>query len=291
MSELTVHVVILDFREAGATIRCAEGVLRQKGIGLRVIIVENDAEGANFYRIKEHFAQSDRVFVLSSGENLGYARGNNYGVEWCREQHLDSDYTVIVNNDIDIPDDDTLADLIREYEKFADAGVVSPRIVHFGSGITQGPYREKTFGRYLLEACFPLAIPLRIGKEQRELAAIDRTIPVYRTMGSFMLIRTGLFEAVGLFDPRTFLGSEEDILSYRLRAAGKRFYYAPQHRVWHESGKSSKKLASKKVKNYFRDSTLYFWKEYKGAGTFRLFVLKHCINLYNFYQRTKNRIG
>lgn len=291
MSELTVHVIILDFREAEATIRCTEGVLRQTGVDLRVIIVENDAESDIFYRIKEHFAQSDRVFVLSSGRNLGYARGNNFGVEWCRKQRLDSDYTVIVNNDIDIPDNDTLADLIREYERFGDAGIVSPRIVHFGSGITQGPYREKTFGRYLLEACCPLAIPFRIRKEQCELAAIDRTVPVYRTMGSFMLIRTELFEAVGLFDSGTFLGSEEDILSYRLQAVGKRFYYAPQHSVWHESGKSSKKLASKRVKNYFRDSTLYFWKKYKGAGAFRLFILKHCINLYNFYQRTKNRIG
>jgi GT2 family glycosyltransferase len=173
--------------------------------------------------------------------------------------------------------------LIEEYEKFDDMGIISPRIIHRSTKRMQGPYGDKKLLHYLVEAIFPIIIPFRIRMEQRRISKITDTIPVYRTMGSFMVIKTRLFIHIGLFDENTFLGSEEDILAYKLKAIGKYYYYCPKCSVLHESGKSSIQLPSNQVKHYYIDSMIYFWKKYRNNGTIAIFLLKRCIQLRNFY--------
>ena len=75
--------------------------------------------------------------VLLHGKNDGFARGNNVGTRWVRE-HLDADFTVVLNNDVEIPQHDFIPQIARIYAQHP-FDLLGPDIVSVFSGIHQSP--------------------------------------------------------------------------------------------------------------------------------------------------------
>lgn len=95
-----ISFVILNYKAYEEAIACAESVLAtQTWENLKIVIVDNGSGNGSAERLREHFSGEPRVHVIAADENLGFAKGNNLGIRYAREQ-FDPDFIVAANSDI-----------------------------------------------------------------------------------------------------------------------------------------------------------------------------------------------
>ena len=96
----TICYVILNYKTYEEAAACAESILStQTWKNMHIVIVDNGSGNGSEEWLAEHFIDEKRVRVTASGENLGFARGNNLGIRYARE-HYDPDLIVAANSDI-----------------------------------------------------------------------------------------------------------------------------------------------------------------------------------------------
>ena len=87
----TICYVILNYKTYEEAAACAESILStQTWKNMHIVIVDNGSGNGSEEWLVEHFIDEKRVRVTASGENLGFARGNNLGIRYARE-HYDPD--------------------------------------------------------------------------------------------------------------------------------------------------------------------------------------------------------
>ena len=77
MSE-RVTAVVVNWNSAADAAECIESLLRTDGVSLGTLLVDNASTDNSVARLRERFATID---MLQAGANLGYAGGNNRGIE------------------------------------------------------------------------------------------------------------------------------------------------------------------------------------------------------------------
>lgn len=83
---------------------------------MHIVIVDNGSGNGSEEWLVEHFIDEKRVRVIASGENLGFARGNNLGIRYARE-HYDPDLIVAANSDILFEQPDFCERLFEIYDR------------------------------------------------------------------------------------------------------------------------------------------------------------------------------
>lgn len=128
--------VILHYRAIDTTRSCVKSIRALAG-DKHIVIVDNASPNGTGAALAEEFAASPDVTVLLHGKNDGFARGNNVGTRWVCE-HLDADFTVVLNNDVEIPQHDFIPQIARIYAQHP-FDLLGPDIVSVFSGIHQSP--------------------------------------------------------------------------------------------------------------------------------------------------------
>lgn len=130
--------VILHYRAIDSTVRCVESIRAQRG-ERHIVIVDNGSPDDTGARLRARYAGAADVTVLLSGENLGFARGNNLGVRHALER-LDPDFTVVLNDDVELTQPD-FSERIRAVYDAHPFDLLGPDILSVFSGIHQSPKR------------------------------------------------------------------------------------------------------------------------------------------------------
>ena len=204
------------------------------------------------------------IYLIPSTENLGFAKGNNLGVEFL-QRNFDCDYVLFSNNDIEIKSTDCVSTLISRLNENAEIGAIGPRILSL-DGSDQLPhdgyvsiYRQ--IGWHLLPFLRKKQKPgsnIQISSEPSRSSGFT-----YWTQGSFFVMRMKDFVEVGMFDPNTFLYAEEPILAEKLKQIGTRFYYENSVSVLHyEGGTIVKQHGSRKSEYMVMESNCYYYRKY-----------------------------
>ena len=200
----------------------------------RVVVVDDSFPGYVDYSVLP-----DGVTVIRRDVNGGFGAAVNTGLA----ELGDLEYALIVNSDLQIPDG-FLPDLLAAAQPWLPA-VVGCRNVskdgHSGYAARFFP----TVGQQVTEWLVPLA-------SQRHRDALHRmvghdidaeraqgVVPVDWVSGSLMLLPRAEVEAVGGFDERFFMYTEEVDLQKRLRESGIPAVYVADLAVTHEGGGSS----------------------------------------------------
>ena len=91
----------------------------------------------------DYKASSNNTYILTSRENLGFARGNNLGAEFAKK-HLKPEYLLFSNNDIQITQPDTIEELIITLEGHPEVGMIGPKVIGL-KGELQSPEPYQSF--------------------------------------------------------------------------------------------------------------------------------------------------
>ncbi len=222
-------IIIVNYKAEELTIAYITKELSKLTTPLSVVVVNNAAtpesdsvlcNGLQAELIsKERFKESlNNRYVVSSKENLGFAKGNNLGTE-IAVKYLNPDYLLFSNNDILIMETDIIAKMITKFEGCERIGILGPKVVGL-EGELQSP---EPYISFLDRYCWMyLSTPFLSVQKKRKKFKLDYSDEAkegyhYKIMGSFFMVRTKDFCDCGMMDPHTFLYAEEVILTERMK--------------------------------------------------------------------------
>lgn len=231
-----------------------------------ILIVDNCSIDGSFNRLKK--LASDKVHVIETNRNGGYATGNNYGVKYAKEKwNIDTLY--FANPDV-LFDEDVILN-IEENLWQSDKYGVATVLVKEGYNAWELPGYWGT-----VRMLFLFLFMIHKKKMKRELIEKRGIHEVGVTEGSFFAIKSSVFDEVGGFDERTFLYLEENILAYRLRQHGYKEIISADEYYIHEHSQSISKEYKSKARAFklFLPSFLVYLKYYLKCNSMQLNVFK-----------------
>lgn len=228
------------------------------------------------YKIMVRYINDKEVYQIYVNENVGFARGNNIGA--LLAQNLKVDYIIFSNNDIKFPFGIDLSLLENIFYERKKCFLIGPKVIGI-DGIQQGPFekggvisylflqnadvRLMTIIKYLLKKYFNYKENIKAGK-------------IYAVQGCFMITKASRFFEIGMFDEKTFLYREEEILSERAARKGYYCYFFPDIKVVHEGeGTINRNIISIAKKDLLFKSASYYFVTYRHTD-------KYVIKLANY---------
>lgn len=205
------------------------------------------------------------VNVVYSEDNLGYAGGNNLGM-----QHVHSDHVMISNPDV-LFMPGALQKIMDVVYGHPEAGMVAPRSwLEAGFHFIHPPMNRTTLGRHLREFVGRIFKPLgRDYSMKRSRAALrywagDDVIDVRTNSGFCFCMPTELARKLGPFDPAFPFYFEDDDLSIRVEQAGYKLLYVKGAKVIHFYNKSAGPVYEDVLGKYYKSKS-YYYKKHFGA--------------------------
>lgn len=230
---------------------------------LEVIVVDNASNNDEATDIAQRFPQ---VIVIRSHINLGFAGGNNLGIQSAKGKYL-----FFINNDtLFSPQSSDIRHLINRLESSEKIGMVSPKI-RFTWGNQPIQYAGYT----------PLShITLRnhsIGCGEEDHEQYDTPHPTPYAHGAAMMIKREVIEKAGMMPECYFLYYEELDWSMMIRRTGYEIWYEPACTIFHKESQTTGQKSPLRT-YYITRNRLLFAKRNNKGGT-RLLSYLYLIGL------------
>ena len=284
-----IGVIVINYHSEEKTISFVKEELSGISSDYAVVIVDNGSTEESRNTLLEAFkgCPDQYVFVVPSEENLGFAKGNNLGAAVAINQFSPS-LLLFANNDIRLESGGVVERMASKLQGVPEAAVIGPKVVGL-DGKLQSPEPYMSFWRRHVWHYWSNLIP-PLGRKERtyveDYAAKAREGFHYRVSGSFFMVRTSDWEAVGGMDPATFLYAEEMILSERLRKVGKKVYYYPEVAVVHEHGATTRKYYDElKVRSMKFESECHYYRTYRHTPSWQFAVARFTYSLKRLFRR------
>ncbi len=267
-----VSVVIVNHNAGRLLAECLEAALAQ---ARQVILVDNASRPSFFEPVAARFATNERLRIVRSKTNTGFAAGCNHGARLATEPVI-----LFLNPDC-ILGPKALARLVRSLQAGDRVGMVGGLLVDV-HGKEQGgsrrslptPWRSfvRGFGLGRLAWLAPrLLSDFYLHREPLPAEAID----VEAVSGALTMVSREAFDDAGPWDEGFFLHCEDLDLCLRFRQAGWRVLFEPRAAAVHHRGMCgrSRPLAVEWYKH--RGMIRFYRKHFRAAyppGLFGLVV-------------------
>jgi GT2 family glycosyltransferase len=254
---IDLSIIIVSFNARADLERCLESLHAAPPVRTHEIIVVDNQSSDGSATAAARFAG---VRVIQAGDNVGFARGTNIGIRASTGANL-----LLLNSDTIVPPG-ALDRLLAELDAHPDVAVVGPRLVdasgrpELSYGRIIGPFNE-----------------LRQKYRSRRLARVERlTRRVHCpdwVSGACLLVRRADAEAVGLFDERFFMYTEDVDFCAAIRARGRRILFTPDDEIVHLRGRSVATAPNRTSKAYRRSQIAFYEKHHPAwAPLLRLYL-------------------
>jgi GT2 family glycosyltransferase len=204
-AQAALALVVLNWNGADDTLECLAS-LRASTLPVRAIVVDNGSTGSDVERIR---ASGLADILIETGENLGYAGGNNVGLRHALELSPAVEFVGVLNNDT-VADADCFGELVEQLGQSGQRSwAVSPATYYFDEP-------EKVwFAGGVVERGWPR----HVQPQEFDLPRADLE-PSEWLSGCCIVAHSEIWRRVGLFDPRYFILFEDCDWSFRARRLG-----------------------------------------------------------------------
>ncbi len=256
-----VVVVVLNWNGLADTAECLRSLEQATYPNFHTLVVDNGSDGDDADVIEKTFGSFSSV--IRNPSNVGYARGNNVGIERALDDG--AEYILVLNNDTVVAPD-FLEALVERGGGMPEAGILGPKTYY----MEPPDVLWSTGGKinwYLYHG-------LR-GIRQRDRGQYDSVFDCDFLPGSCLLIKRAVTEAIGHLPTEYFLQGEDVDYCTAARRAGFRCVYVPQSKIWHKVSASLHRGStgrSAAVQRGFRNR-IYFRRKYLSTLQFALFAL------------------
>lgn len=277
---------ILHYGPSEVTKDCVDSILKLSNQEkIEILIVDNHSDNGSLEKLKLLYKNISRVHFLNNSENLGFAKGNNKGYQFCKK-NLSADVICVMNNDIIINQKDFVNILENCLITDTNADIIAPSIIN-SKGYYQNPLRKKQLEKkeivwaLLYNACMYIiySIPFLNSKvaEYLEKRRNSRTNEeIQEKMLNIVphgsaIIYCGRYlrnENIA-FPENTFLFGEEDFLYAYLKKYNYTTMYNPSLKIIHNEDSSIKAI----TKDYV--SKRAFISKKKVVSLLKLLVYKN----------------
>jgi GT2 family glycosyltransferase len=248
-----VYGIVLNYRTPDQTLLAVRSLLASRRPLDAIIVVNNDA--ADDLRDALHQVMPKIVYV-HTGRNLGFSGGMNVGIRQARA--LGAAAILLVNSDAIVPPD-CVDQLERCLHATRGGGIAVPVLMSrstpdqvLSSGITY----DAATGRMRQHGSMMRREP----RDTLPNAVVDAA------SGCVMLVKTAVFDAVGLLDEQYFFSFEDLEFCLRARRAGWSTVVAGDAVAYHDGGRSIGSHSPKRLYFAARNHLLLSRHAAPGSG-------------------------
>ena len=264
-------VVVLNYNDWEETKRFCQAVKDFQSVDM-IIIVDNKSTDNSVIELKP--IATGKVVLVEARENNGYAAGNNVGLKYILDNHLEGNI-IISNPDIYFSDED----LVRVLKPLEDhcVGISTGLITTDGKITSNFAWMLPSYWKLLSNQFLILYKIMRITGHSIycDYPKGEEFVYCNCVSGCFFCMTTETLQEIGLFDERTFLYGEENILGFKIKENGQKVCVVTGIRVEHQQHHSvvKNRISRKRNERWTVNSMLVYVKYYLKKGVFyqRLF--------------------
>lgn len=246
-----VAIIILNYNCTDDILTLIKSLEQSSYQNFQVIIIDNDSPSSSFQNLLSLFS---KYLIIRSPNNLGYAGGNNLGIQYLKNH--DFDFTWILNPDT-IIQKNTLEELVLAAKKYPEISIYGsvicwtqrPEIVWFGGGKVN--ITEKQFHTYHL-----------YDGQDRNLIPKENYYEVDYVTGASIFCSATLFTEIGLIPEKYFLYFEETDWCLTAKNKGHKIAVIPKSELYHSKKSQAGKLPTKYYFYYYIRSSVLFMVKY-----------------------------
>ncbi|MFA5024884.1 MAG: glycosyltransferase family 2 protein [Candidatus Shapirobacteria bacterium] len=270
-----IALIILNWKQPQLTIDTVDSILKTNtnGFTYEILIVDNGSPDDSVAQFKRIYGKNKSITILETGDNLGYAGGNNYGLRFALKSNFD--YFLIANNDILVAPDflQKLFDSSQQYPK----AILTPKI-YFAPGFEfhKDRYSKKEIGKVIWAVGSQIdwnnIYGSNIGIDEVDHGQYDIHHPkIDFISGCCFLISREIVNKIGIFDERYYLYMEDSDLTTRALKSGFELRLVPKSIIWHCNSGSSKPGSA--LQDYFitRNRLIFGYRYASFRTKFALF--------------------
>lgn len=273
---MKVALIILNYNDYDNTSKYCSLIQNYDIINKIIIVDNNSTNEKEFERLSA--LTSEKIEVIESEKNGGYAYGNNFGLYYLDKKYPNEfDYIIISNPDVSV-EESAIKNTLDFLENSENAVIATPRM-HF----TKGPARRSAWKerKFLIDVANStrvtelLLYPLLKKGEYAKNDFEEKTLKVDAVAGSFFIANYNKFKKIGYFDENTFLFFEEDIIGKKAKEAGYDIYSLNDIKFIHYDSQCIGRLFSMfKKQDILFESRIYYHKTYHNIGRLKVFLFK-----------------
>ena len=274
---MDVSIIYVNYKTSDLILNSIKSVKEKtKGIFYELIVVDNDSQDNSLELIKNRYPE---VICIQSGENLGFGKANNLGLEKAK-----GDFVFFLN-----PDTLLKNDAISILYNFL---VRNPNVGACGGNLFDEKNNPTTsFGRVYPSFCRGILSifyipPLFVRYPKSIFFNYEKNpINVAFIIGADLMIRRSVISSVGGFEPEFFMNYEETELCKRIRGSGFDIYSIPSAEIIHLEGRASY-IKQSRLFFLYEGQYIYFRKVYGYKGALLIFYisqLKNYIRIFQFF--------
>jgi GT2 family glycosyltransferase len=253
---LTAMAIVVTFNSGQYIAQCLASLVGSLP-DLQIVVVDNASSDGTVDLVRDLFPQ---VVLIETGNNLGYAGGNNVGLRYAQANHYD--VALIANPDCTFGES-CVATLVATLRGHPDIAAACP-VIFRGDGRTlwyAGADLDLRRGSTPHVTELPVPLP---GSD---------IVITKRAYGCAMMIRLSAIETVGLFDERYFLYYEEAEWCARCELAQLSVVVVPRAVACHDMGHGAADTSST-YHYYMTRNRLMLVRQYSGHA---LVALPSCL--------------
>ena len=224
---------------------------------IEVIVVDNASTQDEATELEKRYPL---IIVIRSDKNLGFAGGNNLGIQAAKGKYL-----FFINNDTILSQPSALSLLITRLESSAQIGMVCPKI-------------RFTWGKQLIQYAgyTPLSkITLRnksIGFGEKDNGQYDTPYPTPYAHGAAMMVKQEVIEKAGVMPECYFLYYEELDWSLMIRRAGYEIWYEPSCTIFHKESQTTGQQSPLKAYYITHNRLLFAQRNINGGKKYLTYL-------------------
>lgn len=283
-------IIILNYNDWTSTQKLVD-YIKEYSIIDKIVIVDNNSKDDSYEQLLK--LQDDKIDVIKTENNGGYAAGNNYGANYAIKMYS-PEYLIIANPDV-IFDENAIKKMLEVYEIRQKAGLVTCKMKCTSSIHILSSWKLPTLFDCIVEQLFAIKKVFGNRVEYSDEYLKNNISSVDVVAGSLFVMPSLLFEKIGGFDEETFLYYEENILAYKIKKLGYQNYqlnsieYLHNHSV--SINKSIQSVEDRLKMAY--DSRRLYCSKYLKCNKLYLMLLKVTFELglldYKIYLKIRNR--
>jgi GT2 family glycosyltransferase len=263
-----VAIIIVTWNGKEDCLSCLSSLRKLVSPRPSIIVVDNGSTDGTAGEVAECFPD---VQILVSPRNLGFAGGNNLGIERALAEGFD--YICLLNNDTEVAPD-FLAELLNSAVENPRVGILGPRILYhdrpdiiWSQGIAISRVSGRIYTTY---------------NNLNDSEVPDIITRGDAVSGAAMLLKGEMLREVGLLDEDYYLCFEDVDLCLRAGREGYRVITVPASRVWHKvSGSMGGEYSEMNVYYATRNHLLIGRRQLQGPVLLR-WIRNLMILLYTF---------
>lgn len=249
-----ISVITVNYNTPDDVCSLIESVNNSDYPNVEIIVVDNNSQLVSPDIILE---KHPNIKLIKSDQNLGFAAGNNLGV-----QHAEGAFFLFLNSDAMLTDG-CLHTLVATFDQIPDVGIVSPKF-HFSDQPGKIDYAgckevNKFTGRGSI-----------IGHGEADQGQYDTLSDTGYCHGGGVLVARTAWEKSGDMPENYFLYYEELEWSENIKKAGYRVIYQPEALIYHKVSGSIGQSSTLKT-YYLTRNRILFMRRNRGQFDFIIF--------------------